>query len=38
MFRKLIKKSLEDSETVYLCLFGIRFIFREGKYAGWYKA
>ena len=37
MFKNLIKKSPEDPKTVYLCLFGRRFIFREGKYDGWYK-
>ena len=34
---KMIKRSCEDSNTIYLCLFGIRFIFRNGKYAGWYR-
>lgn len=33
----LIKKSCEDQKTAYLCLFGKRYIFREGKYVGWYR-
>ena len=33
----LIKRSCEDPKTVYVCLFGRRFIFREGRYDGWYK-
>lgn len=32
-----IKRSCEDKNTKYLCLFGRRYIFREGKYVGWYK-
>ena len=32
-----IKRSCEDSNTVYVCLFGRRFIFRECRYDGWYK-
>lgn len=31
-----IKKSCEDPNTVYVCFFGKRFIFRNGKYDGWY--
>lgn len=35
----LIRKSVEDNNTTYLCLFGKRYIFREGwGYIGWYKA
>lgn len=26
-----------DKKTVYPCLFGKRYIFREGKYVGWYR-
>ena len=33
----MIKRSCEDSNTVYLCLFGTRYVFYEGKYVGWYK-
>lgn len=33
----MIKRSCEDPKTVYLCLFGIRLIFREGRYMGWYR-
>jgi len=33
----MFKRSCEDSSVVYLCLFGRRYIFREGKYVGWYK-
>ena len=34
----MIKRSCEDKNTLYLCLFGRRFIFRNGKYIGWYRA
>lgn len=31
--------SCEDPETVYVCTkHNIRFIFREGRYIGWYQA
>ena len=31
--------SCEDPNTVYACTkTNIRFIFREGKYVGWYQA
>ena len=33
----MIKKSVEDRNTVCLCLFGKRYIFREGKCVGWDK-
>ena len=33
----MIKRSCEDTNTTYLCLYGKRFIFNEGKYIGWYK-
>ena len=33
----MIKRSCEDKNTVYLCLFGRRYIFYEGRYVGWYK-
>lgn len=32
----MIKRSCEDPNTTYVCVFGRRFIFREGKYVGWY--
>lgn len=32
-----IKRSCEDSNKVYVCLFGRRFIFENGKYTGWYR-
>ena len=33
----IIKRSCEDENTKYLCLLGIRFVFYEGKYVGWYR-
>ena len=33
----MIKRSCEDPTTKYVCLFGKRYIFREGKYMGWYR-
>ena len=33
----MVKRSCEDPNTKYVCLFGRRFIFREGKFMGWYK-
>lgn len=33
----MIKRSCEDHTTVYLTLFGKRYIFREGRYIGWYR-
>lgn len=33
----MIKRSCEDKNTIYVCLFGRRLIFRNGKYVGWYK-
>lgn len=33
----MIKRSCVHSDTVYVCLFGIRLIFRDGRYAGWYR-
>lgn len=33
----MLKRSCEDKKTVYLCLLGKRYIFREGKYVGWYR-
>lgn len=29
--------SCEDPSTTYLCYRDMRFIFRDGEYAGWYK-
>lgn len=31
------KKSVEDSSRLYICLFGRRYIFEDGKYVGWYR-
>lgn len=33
----MLKQSCEDKNTKYLCLPGLRLIFRNGKYAGWYR-
>lgn len=33
----MFKRSAEDPNTIYICLFGRRFIFRNWKYQGWYK-
>ena len=33
----MFKRSCEDRNTMYLCLFGKRYIFHEGKYVGWYR-
>ena len=33
----MFKRSCEDPKTLYICLFGRRFIFRDKKYCGWYK-
>lgn len=33
----MFKRSAEDSNTLYICLFGRRFIIRNKKYVGWYK-
>lgn len=37
-----IKRSCEDPHTIYVCLFGKRYIFRTNKkglnkYDGWYR-
>ena len=32
----MFKRSYEDPTRIYICLFGWRFIFEEGKYVGWY--
>lgn len=34
----MIKRSCEDPNKKYVCIFGRRFIFENGKYVGWYKA
>ena len=31
----MIKRSFEDKNTIYICLFGKRYIFNFGKYIGW---
>lgn len=36
----MVKRSVEDPNTIYVTLpgkEGVRHIFREGKYVGWYK-
>lgn len=33
----MIKRSVECPQTFYFDVFGLRLIFFEGKYAGWYK-
>ena len=33
----MFKKSCEDPSTLYVCFFGRRFIFKDGKYFGWYR-
>ena len=32
----MFKRSGEDPTRIYICLFGLRYIFEEGKYVGWY--
>ena len=32
----MFKRSCEDLTRIYICLFGRRYIFEEGKYVGWY--
>lgn len=32
-----IIKSIEDENTIYLCVKNKRYIFRDGKYTGWYR-
>jgi thymidylate synthase len=34
---KMFKRSCEDSHTVYVDFSFIRFVFRDGKYVGWYR-
>ena len=33
----MFNRSCENKSTLYVCLFGKRYIFREGKYMGWYR-
>lgn len=33
----MFKRSCEDKNTIYLCLFGKRYVFEYGKYVGWYR-
>lgn len=37
---KMIKKYVDENgvKTVYLCLFGKRYIWKDGVYQGWYRA
>ena len=32
-----IQRSTEDRETVYVTLFGRRYLFSNGKYRGWMR-
>lgn len=34
---KLIQRSCADDRTLYVCLPGVRLLFYEGRYVGWYK-
>ena len=34
----MFKRNPEDPSVVYFCIGRIRFIFRDGKYVGWYNA
>lgn len=38
--KEMIKKYVDEfgQKTIYLCLFGKRFVWKDGKYHGWYKA
>lgn len=33
----MFKRSCEDPNVKYLCLFGKRYVFRNRKYVGWYR-
>ena len=33
----LVKRSCENPNRIYICLFGRRYIFEDRKYVGWYK-
>lgn len=33
----MFKRSCEDPNTLYVCLFGKRYIFKDRKYVGWYR-
>ena len=33
----MFKRSCEYHSRLYVCLFGRRYIFEEGKYVGWYR-
>lgn len=33
----MFMRSCEDPGTLYVCVFGRRFVFKEGRYFGWYK-
>ena len=33
----MIKRSCEDRGTVYVCLFGRRYVYKDGRYIGWYR-
>ena len=33
----MLKRSCENPNRLYVCLFGRRFIFENGRYIGWYR-
>ena len=33
----MFKRSAENPKITYLCLPGVRFIFYENQYIGWYR-
>ena len=33
----MIKRSVEDKNTIYVCTPWCRYVFRNGEYIGWYK-
>ena len=35
--RKIIRRSCEDDNTIYVCIGKRRFVYQYGKYIGWYK-
>ena len=35
--KKIFMRSCEDPKTLYVCLGKKRYIFRNGRYVGWYR-
>lgn len=33
----MFRRSCEDPNRIYICLPGVRLIFQDGKYVGWYN-